>query len=199
LDIDETFKGAHGTIGEGGCCYNKKTENLLNSIRDIFAQIIKPMDEIYDYLFDDPYSEVMDFVEDCAGSTFISAGFMLFLASGGTSAPLSAALIISGEALCFNAACANSLDDLQNPKIFMEGCSSVLLAAAGGPELKIVGNAAKLAIKTTIKDCAETIIKSSFEQNGFNSARNIIKTYRKDKLLEWRINISCDLEGYIEN
>ena len=45
----------------------------------------------------------------------------------------------------------------------------------------------------------KTIIKSSFEQNGFNSARNIIKTYRKDKLLEWGINISCDLEGYIEN
>lgn len=47
---------------------------------------------------------------------------------------------------------------------------------------KIVSNAAKLTLKTTVKDKTKTVIKSSISQNDFNSAKGTVINYFKGKL-----------------
>lgn len=199
LDINETFKGAHGTIGEGGCYHNQKTENLLNTTRKIYEITSNPNNNVTDDLENLINSEVQSFLEDSLGSAMISGGLMITLSSGGIGLIVGGPMIMAGAVLWFHAAGANSIDDLQNPKIYTSACTSILLASIGGTELKTAANAAKLTVKTTIKDKTKTVITASIEQNGLNSKIDIAKNYVDGKIREYGIGYAFDMLGYDEN
>ena len=74
-----------------------------------------------------------------------------------------------------------------------------MLAAAGGPELKMATSAAELTIKTTIKEQSKTIITASVEHNGFNTMEGITWEYVKSKLDDYSLNYIFDRMGCDEN
>lgn len=86
-----------------------------------------------------------------------------------------------GVTMCFNAAGADSLDDLTNPVIFGEGTFSVVTSMVGAGELNSAKHLLKITKATTNTQLAKTTIKSSIEIVNLNNADNIMKQYVKNK------------------
>lgn len=122
----------------------------------------------------------------------ITEGMLLIVGSGGLATPIGLGMILGGAALCFNAAGANSPEDLTKPEILLEGGLSITLAMVGVGDLNIAKDLLKISKITTNEPMGKIIVETSIDITNYNSLKGIASNYIDGKMRSWVIEGSCN-------
>jgi len=183
----EYLKGAYSLDGNGYCYHDTRTSSLIDSLNKLYSvvkginnKVLGTISDVSPLITD----EVSNTLKDWAGSTAITAGLTIVIASGGTALPViaGAAIVGAGIGLCLNAAGATSLTDLGNPYYWVKAAPSIITSSIVPiGEIRAAANGLKLISKSQKIMNERYLVEVSAKINGLTSWKSVSKNYLDSK------------------